>query len=272
MSKLVPDCSKTDGTASNTSIAVPAKIIVNPAKHWCFTLNNYTKSDIDELCSKLSDCEYVFQEETGESGTPHLQGYVNFPSKVRPKGMFSNKGIHWEKSRCWESSIAYCCKEETRTGKIFHNIDLPRIDKRLLSFVPRPWQQKLYEMLLEEPDDRSIVWVYDKVGKAGKSLFCKWLNYKDDRFLSVTMNKSADILTVVEKRYVCYLIDLPRCYDVAYTPFNAIEQIKNGFVTEGKLKKTARVLSFAPPHVVVFSNDLPDTSKMSEDRWIIIKL
>lgn len=149
---------------------------------------------------------------------------------------------------------------------------LPREDKRLKNFEPRTWQKDLYDTLMEEPDDRTVTWIVDKIGGKGKSLFCKWISWKHDDVLSCTMNKSADILTLVEEKYKTYLIDLPRSYDVKYCPFNAIEQIKNGYVTEGKLKKTARKLFFAPPHIVIFSNELPDLNKLSNDRWNIIEI
>jgi len=42
---------------------------------WCFTINNYTDSDIT-ACEDLV-CDYiVYGREVGKDGTPHLQGYV----------------------------------------------------------------------------------------------------------------------------------------------------------------------------------------------------
>lgn len=266
MEKIVPIVP----TVLGNTIPKPKQI--SPAKHWCFTLNNYSDKDIRSISSNSSIKKYIFQEETGKEGTPHLQGYIEFNEKVRPINMFDNNKIHWEKCRDIKKSIDYCSKEETRTGKIYTNLALKRVDKRLESFVPNIWQKDLLDLLQREPDDRTVIWVYDEKGGKGKSLFAKWLCHKHNDVTCVTMNKSADILTVVEDTCRVFMIDLPRSYDVTYTPFNAIEQIKNGFVTEGKLKKTARQLSFAPPHVVVFSNDVPELKKLSEDRWKIIKL
>jgi len=56
-----------------------------PAKHWCFTLNNPTVDDA--MVYEMVSCwpiEYVaVQREVGESGTEHLQGYVEFEKPQR---------------------------------------------------------------------------------------------------------------------------------------------------------------------------------------------
>lgn len=49
------------------------------ARGWCFTLNNYGEHS-ERLLQRLI-CRYiVYGREVGESGTPHLQGYVYFAS------------------------------------------------------------------------------------------------------------------------------------------------------------------------------------------------
>lgn len=51
------------------------------ARGWCFTINNWNRSDIDEI-SELDYRYIVTGFETGESGTAHIQGYVLFRSAI----------------------------------------------------------------------------------------------------------------------------------------------------------------------------------------------
>lgn len=49
----------------------------DPARNYCFTLNNPTDREIEAL--QAADTKYVvYQHERGENGTHHLQGYVVF--------------------------------------------------------------------------------------------------------------------------------------------------------------------------------------------------
>ena len=50
-------------------------------------------------------------------------------------------------------------------------------------------------------------------------------------------------------------------------PYETIEQIKDGLFFCPKYK--SRPFIMAPPHVVCFSNCMPDTTQLSADRWII---
>lgn len=83
------------------------------SKNWCFTVNNY--SDADEVFFKEFDCTYmVYGREVGESGTPHLQGFLVLNSSpVRLSAMKKiHQGAHWEISKGnSEQNRVYCTKD-----------------------------------------------------------------------------------------------------------------------------------------------------------------
>ena len=79
------------------------------SKRWCFTLNNYTEEEYNEL--KEVDCKYiVIGKGVGESGTPHLQGFVIFSNTKRLAAVKRINGrAHWEKARgTSEQAADYC--------------------------------------------------------------------------------------------------------------------------------------------------------------------
>lgn len=82
------------------------------SRDFVFTTNNWTQDHI-ELLSTI-DCVYVvYGKETGESGTPHLQGYIRFKN---PKSMSTvikaMPGSHIEiKKGTPQQAIDYCKKD-----------------------------------------------------------------------------------------------------------------------------------------------------------------
>lgn len=88
-------------------------VAMSRAKHWCFTLNNYTQGNIDQILDHASEFDYViFGKEIGESGTPHLQGFVSFPQRVRRNHCIEKIGqAHFTVARNVDNSIQYCKKD-----------------------------------------------------------------------------------------------------------------------------------------------------------------
>ena len=56
------------------------------SKHWCFTLNNYTADEVQELEALVEErpgiVYIVIGVEESEEGTPHLQGFVSFEKRT----------------------------------------------------------------------------------------------------------------------------------------------------------------------------------------------
>lgn len=89
--------------------------------HWCFTVNNYKKYP-EVLPKTPSGVQYlVFQAEKAESGTPHIQGYVQFEKKQRGTAVTTlcadlfGASSHNSPARGSDKECEdYCTKEETR--------------------------------------------------------------------------------------------------------------------------------------------------------------
>jgi hypothetical protein len=89
----------------------------SPKKHWVFTLNNPLPDDQGGLW--LPPYDYaVLGNEVGESGTPHIQGYVIFKNKLRLNQLKTHspqgQRAHWEPQSQYSTpaqAADYCMKD-----------------------------------------------------------------------------------------------------------------------------------------------------------------
>jgi len=258
------NCSKGEGN----TISSPSKQI-SPAKRWCFTLNNYTSNDIDAFkfhSSKYKKC--IIGEEVGESGTPHLQGYIYFNTKLRPLSLFKDLGAHFEKARgsCLDN-FKYCSKE----GKVCFSCGFPKPLKPLACDNNLyPWQMPLDKLAETDPNDREIIWVCGSDGNEGKTTFCKYLHR---RYGAICLGgKSADMKNGIIE-YIkengnppdFIVINLPRSFNSDYLSYTGLEEVKDMFFYSGKYE--GGMVDGNSPHLWIFSNEMPDIDKCSRDRW-----
>lgn len=244
-----------------------------PLLYWAFTLNNPVGDDFErfERFLQKNACKWAMQEEIGEKeGTLHIQGAFTLKGKGKRFETLCRewKGCHFEVSR-GPASITYCEKPTFEGAK---RSIYP--DKLMCSRPVNPIFDEIEALIKAPLEFRKIWWVHEETGGIGKSAFCRYMliTYGQNVNL-ISTSKSADILTAIRGNEKMIIFDFPRCSNVGtYCPFNALEQIKNGVVTDGKLKKEARQLIFNPPHVVCFANEEPDYSKLSLDRWVLRKL
>lgn len=82
------------------------------ARSWCYTLNNYTLDEV--IAIEGIECRYhIWGLEVGDTGTPHVQGYIEFDGVMRLAGMKKLiERAHWEKRRgTREQARVYCMKD-----------------------------------------------------------------------------------------------------------------------------------------------------------------
>lgn len=268
----------------------PLKKRICAAIKWCFTWNHYPVDWVALMAPALVGAMWRGMKEIGdEKSTPHIQGYVLFPAKVRPAGFRGiPKVIHWEKMKGTIDENEEYCTKNLQKGKTVHShlqnyqqVDLKLYGnikpKRKMKFPPMDlwWEKDILKTIEEEPDDRTIWWYWSENGNLGKTTFCKYLTFHHDAI--PLSGKGADV-----RNGVCtYLKDkgkvpelcvfpIPRSFDSSYLSYEAIENIKDMYFYSGKYE--GGVVCGPCPHLFVFANFEPDQERMSSDRWKIINI
>jgi len=88
--------------------------VTQRSRGWCFTINNYTDADTVMVRSLVHDSIYIIAgRETGENGTPHIQGYVYF---ANPRALTSVKKklprAHLEAQKGTNAQASEYCKKD----------------------------------------------------------------------------------------------------------------------------------------------------------------
>lgn len=247
---------------------------------WQFTYNNFNMENLEQFTEKFKDlgCEYIFQLE--EVSCKHLQGAIYFKS---PRNMSFQQGfnntIHWERGRNWRNLKKYCCKLESRIDGPWTNIPGLKFRKTIKDPLRGKklytYQKFIKEIIKEEPDDRTIYWFYEKIGNTGKSSLCKHLKLKYKNKLISVSGKSKDVIYAIssvlenDEDIDIIIYDIPRS-NIDYISYTGMEKIKDGYCFSGKYESKEILIN--SPHIICFANELPNTGKMSKDRWKIYEL
>lgn len=250
---------------------------ISPSKHWCFTLNNHTAEDISSIVNISSAIvpKYVFQEEQGcDKGVVHLQGYLKFHEKVRPKSVtLLPTRIHWEKCRNIQQSILYCQKEESRYGQQYFRGIIPTVPMKLID-PTYAWEQAILQILKYPPDERTIYWYWGDCN-IGKTSFCKYLTATYGAIAlsgkgADMRNGVLDYLNNKKTHPRLVLINIPKTFDMNYISYEGIENVKDMYFYSGKYE--GGQVCGPNPHLFIFANEPPSCDTMASDRWVIRKI
>lgn len=248
---------------------------ISPCIAWAFTFNNYTEEIVlkfQEIIDKKCKIGF-FNKEVGESGTPHLQGYIEFHVKGRPLNIFP-KGAHWTKARNnMDVNFKYCNKECVNGSMTFiHGYKELLPIKTILEL--RPFQKSIEDYITGPINEGKIFWVYDQIGQLGKTDLLRYLHVKYGMPFSYGGKKN-DIINLVfnAKDYLLrnplpvMLYNFCRETDPEKISYGSMEQISDGAISNTKFETGCFVCN--KPHVVVLSNCLPKMSMLTSSRWIV---
>ena len=254
-----------------------------------FTWNHPSEeaySYLNSLGKSQGILELIYQLEKGETRkVSHFQGCIIFKNPRHLSSVIKlMKGCHIEKAKKIFALKNYCKKSKTRiegpfhfkNGKVFYDLRLNEKDYKNLFLKEEDlynWQSQLHKVFLSKPDDRSIIWIYDKEGNNGKSAFCRFLRYNYDPYVFFTSGNPADIKLGLKNKIMkegsngvrAVVFDISRSCK-SFSSMTA-EDIKNGSFYSTKYESEA--VTLLPPHIFIFSNKYPNKSIFSNDRWRI---
>ena len=270
----------TGATEGNTNLPSPdtkeTKKRPSPALSWCFTWNNYPEDWIEILVPGFQNnpnvTGYIGGKEVSKTGTPHIQGYMEFKEKARPMGLLPKK-VKWI---CARGSNAKNHKYCSKDGDWIEWGTCVQKKKYSVDIELRPWQLEIHTECRGTPDDRTIHWYWEPDGCAGKTTFQKWL-YLNNLGVIVMSGKATDMKNGIieyqdknEELPRIVVINIPRCQDPDHISWQGIEEIKDMFFFSPKYH-SGQVCG-PNPHVFIFSNEPPPMHKLSEDRWKIHRI
>lgn len=265
-----------------------------------FLLTKYLNDlKIENISKNLTSINnFVGQLELGKnSKIPHYQLAIEIKTICTKKKVLEaleekiNGHISVEIQFNFEEMKKYCTKDSDfisveYSGKIYkHEWEIDFLDRKpILRKVlqnPFKWQEFLESNILKStPDDRTVDWIIDPVGNTGKSSFARAYVSKhtnDGIFMKID-NLDRMELSLIKKietyrsKYFkdpkVLIFDFPRASDhmKVLKATALMEDAKSGYL-ETTFGGNHKEIQIGDIHVIVFSNNCPDLSVLSVDRW-----
>jgi hypothetical protein len=231
---------------------------------------------LKEQEEKKANCKKCNKEKYAKKHTCGLIEYVE--EKPKPKKIGLNELQEKFKEDPDFDAISYYAGDDISKITAIQRA-LPYVKKPIgdePKVLWRPWQMKVLETLSKEcTNDRTILWYSDILGRSGKSKFTEHL----EMFYKIMFLQDLKLSTVACRIRAAYekggneintiIIDLPRGYKMEKEHYNTLEYLKSGKITSEKYDSVK--INFTgsynkPPHVIVFSNELPDFNKLTGDK------
>ena len=228
--------------------------------------------------------KWACQNEMSETGYDHGQGRFSLTGKKTfnsLKELMDAKGLsgyHLSPTNATTAKsgdLFYVMKADTRKAGPWTDQDEQeeKVMTKQLAKIKElyPYQKSIVEYL-KTWDDRKILCVVQPSGDVGKSGFCEYLEYHELAYEIPPMNDMQDIMACVmcvnsKRKWSAFTIDMPKAMkkDKLAPFFAGLETLKNGVAYDKRY--SFKKMRMNRPHIVVFTNSMPDTDLLSADRW-----
>lgn len=256
---------------------------------WDFTLSYESEVSVEDIKAWATQfCKkWAFQLECSESGYKHYQGRISLVSKTRKMIGVLHPTAHWSVTSAHCNSgpnfYEYVTKDETRVEGPWTDKDVKKEEDYIPEFfrdvVLYPFQQQLLDLSMQV-DDRTINMIVDPKGNLGKSKLADYAELYHAAIDLPVVNDSEKLLATMcnmcmdrkLRKTGPVFMDLPRAMSKKDLSgfMAAAELIKKGKLYD--LRHKTKTWRIEPPSIWVFTNQYPDLSKLSFDRWKIWKL
>ena len=257
MVKQINACCSWDITLPQGDITIEElkKLFKHHAKAWCFQL-----------------------EKGDKTGYLHYQCRISLKSKERDCfGIIKLKGKYSPTSKENMNNYYYVTKDFTKLeGPFKHDDEEVYIPRQYRGIVFKTWQHKIAESR-NDFNDRHINVLYDRVGGLGKSTLASICELLYNAVDLPPINTATELMQIMCNICVdqelrapgLVFLDMPRATDKSalYGLYSACEQIKKGKLYDSRYHFKKWWID--SPSVWIFTNELPDTTMLSADRWKI---
>lgn len=132
----------------------------------------------------------------------------------------------------------------------------------------KDWQDEVMQVFDENADDRSVEFIVGQNGGEGKTTLCNVIENKfPERTQILSVSKRENLAYMIREYCDIFVFNVARG-DMEFLSYKLIEELKDRRVTSGKYDSRMKILR-KKPYVIVLSNEYPDVSKLTEDRYNI---